>query len=362
MKRAVLCVSNPWDYYDQLQDWSVMTVNPNNTPARQKYLLDHSDWSMKITASGVEYRDGRDHPGEKMLAYTSGTTGDSKFYSFSQTQIDHCVDTICQAYNLNANDRYVGIMPLWHAHGQAFYWATKKAQCETHFISVANLRLMPDYHPTFVTAIPDLLKTIGQLKFDSLRFIRSASSAMPDWLYKDLRERFQIPIIEAFGMTEAYSHCFTNPLHGEQRLGTVGLPSGIEAYIDNGHLLIRGPGVYCQGWIDTGDLAKQDSAGYYQVLGRSVDRINVKGYKFDPVSLEQQLIQLLPEIKECVIFGREKINCLYTGSVTQDQIRLAMRKIHPFCRVSFLNLVDSIPLSPNGKISRTWLKEKFNCQ
>ena len=79
MKRVVLCVPDPWNYYDQLQEWSVMTVNPDNTPARQKYLLDNSDWSMKITPAGVEHRDGGDYANEKLFWYTSGTTGDSKF-------------------------------------------------------------------------------------------------------------------------------------------------------------------------------------------------------------------------------------------------------------------------------------------
>jgi hypothetical protein len=66
MKRVVLCVPDPWNYYDQLQEWSVMTVNPDNTPARQKYLLDNSDWSMKITAVSVKHRDGGDYANEKL--------------------------------------------------------------------------------------------------------------------------------------------------------------------------------------------------------------------------------------------------------------------------------------------------------
>ena len=362
MKRAVLCVPNPWDYYDQLQDWSVMTVNPDNTPARQKYLLDHSDWSMKITATGVEYRNGNNYADERIFAYTSGTTGDSKFYSFSQDQIDHCVDRMIKSYELTANDRYVGVMPLWHAHGQAFYWLTKKIKCETHFTSVAGIRNMPDYHPTFITGVPDVLKTIGQLDFDSLRFIRSASSAMPDWLYKSLVDKFNIPVIEAFGMTEAYSHCFTNPLRGEQRIGTVGLPDGIEAKIENEHLMIRGPSVVNDDWFDTGDLAEQDSAGYYCILGRSVDQLNIKGKKFNPSSLESQLLQQFSDLKECVIFGDHKINCLYVGDCKPNEIQKFLLSIDSHLRLALLQKTDAIPLKYPGKISRPYLKTLFNCQ
>jgi len=363
MKRAVLCVPNPWDYYDQLQDWSIMTVNPESPPARQKYLLDNSDWSIKITVDRVEYRDGNNYENERIFAYTSGTTGDSKFYSFSQDQIDHCIDHMIRSYEITANDRYVGVMPLWHAHGQAFYWLTKKIKCETHFMSVSGLRNMPNYHPTFVTGVPDTLKAMSQLNFNSLRFIRSASSAMPDWLYKNLQQRFGVPVIEAFGMTEAYSHCFTNPLHGEQRIGTVGLPDGIKATIsDEGYLLIQGPSVVRDDWFDTGDLAEQDSAGYYRILGRSVDQLNIKGKKFNPSSLESQLLQHLPEIKQCVIFGDRTLNCLYVGECDPKKIQKFLRSLDLHLRPALLQKTNEIPLKHAGKISRLYLKTMFNCQ
>jgi long-chain acyl-CoA synthetase len=362
MKRAVVCVPDPWNYYSQLADWSIMTLNPDNTPARQNYLLENSDWSMKITQSGVEYRDGQDYPGERIYAYTSGTTGDSKFYSFTQEQVDHCVDTMIRAYNITANDRYVSVMPLWHAHGQAFYWLSKRINCEAHFMSVANLRNMPNYNPTFITGVPDILKAVGQLNFKSLRFIRSASSAMPDWLYKDLGERFQVPIIEAFGMTEAYSHCFTNPFDGEQRMGTVGLPSGVEAKIVDQRLMICGPGVYNKDWIDTGDLAEQDSAGYYRILGRSVDQLNIKGKKFNPVSLESQLLKHIPTLKECAIFGNHELNCLYVGECAPDEIRKFLLGLDKHLKPVLLNKTDEIPLKYPGKVSRDFLKKLFNCK
>jgi len=360
MKRAVVCVSDPWNYYDQLQDWSIMTVNPDNSASRQQYLLDNSDWSMMITTDGIKYRDGGDYPDERIYTYTSGTTGDSKFYSFSQAQVDHCVNSIVQSYELTANDRYVSVMPLWHAHGQAFYWATRQIGCETHFLSMANLRNMSSYRPTFITAVPDVLKIVIQMAFDSLRFVRSASSAMSDGLFQDLQDRFQIPIIEAFGMTEAYSHCFTNPLHGEQRMGTVGLPSGIEARIDNQHLLIRGPGVWTSDWIDTGDLAEQDDHGYYRILGRSVDQLNIKGKKFNPVSLESQLLKHVSTLEQCVVFGNHELNCVYVGDCDPKEIQQFFLGLDRHLRPASLTRVDTIPVPASGKISRSFLRQQFN--
>lgn len=361
MKRAVLCVKNPQDYISQLDDYSIMIVNPDSPPARLEYLLDRSDWSLLITQHKHEFRDGADYDNERLFWYTSGTTGDSKFYSFTQQQLDSKIKTIVDCYDITEKDRYVSVMPLWHAHGQGFYWATKHIGCETHFLSGHQIKELPKLSPTFVTAIPDFLKLVVRLDLSNMRFIRSASSPLSDSLYLGLKEKFKIPIIEAFGMTEALSHCFTNPLYGEQKMGTVGLPSGIEAMIsDNDRLHIRGESVFTDQWFDTGDLARCDEDGYYRILGRSQDRINVRGYKLDPVSIESQLKSKDPNIEECVIFGKEEVNCIFTGPIDKKQVIDYLVDIHPFCRPRWIERFDQIPVPPSGKVSRSWLLKQVS--
>ena len=358
MKRAVICTGDPQKWIPQLQDYSIMIVNPVSTPARKQYLLDRADWSLLIDDQGEHWRDGGSY-NEKVLWYTSGTTGDSKFCSFSQQQLDIMAERICRSYNITANDRYTSIMPLWHAHGQGFYWTAQHAGCETTYLSVKTLKDMPRSSPTFITAIPDILKAIGHLDFDSLRFVRSASAPLPDLLYNKLSKKYQVPIIQAFGMTEALSHCFTNPLHGEQRMGTVGLPDGIEASIVDGRLYIKGPTVVTPDWYDTGDLADQDHAGYYRILGRHKDQINVRGIKVNPASLEQQLLAAVPGVTECAVFGTHSVKCIYVGSATADEIVAFLTKLGSYCRPTLVQLVASIPLSPSGKVSRTFLNSLY---
>jgi len=359
MKRAVLCVLDPQNYIDQLDDYSIMIVNPAASDLRKQYLLAHADWSLKIDAKGFHHRAGGDYGKERLLWYTSGTTGDSKFCSFDQAQLDHMASRICKDYEITANDRYVGIMPLWHAHGQGFYWATKMAQCQTNFISIAEIRTMPTYHPTFVTAVPDVLKLIAQLDVKNLRFVRGASATLEEHLYLSLKQKFACPVIEAFGMTEALSHCFTNPLHGEQRIGTIGLPSGVEARIVDEELFIRGFTVCNSEWYGTGDHADQDEKGYYRILGRVRDQINVKGYKLNPVSIEHQLLKKCPGLESCVIFGRDHVMCIYTGHVPKNQVFEALISIHSACRPWLLEQAECIPVSDSGKISRTWLLKNY---
>lgn len=358
MKRAVLNVKNPQDYINDLKDYSIMIVNPDSTKARLDYLLEKADYSLLITENGLTVRNGSDYGNERVLWYTSGTTGDSKFCSFTQEQIDQQADTICEAYNITQNDRYVSIMPLWHAHGQGLYWATRRVGCETNFVNLKNIKNIAKHSPTFISAIPDYLKVIANFKFQDLRFLRSASAPLSNVLYENLKNKFQVPVIEAFGMTEALSHCFTNPLHGEQRMGTVGLPSGIEARIDNGHLLIQGPCVAFPGWYDTGDLADQDDRGYYQIIGRSKDQINVRGIKINPASLERQLLESVANLGTCVIFGSDTVKCLYTGSCDARDIQKFLTSLGSHCRPSIIEQVNEIPTN-NNKISRTWLNKRY---
>ena len=359
MKRAVLCVENPENYIDQLDDYSIMIVNPNSSQARLNYLLECADYSLLITDTGQTYRDGGDYVNERVLWYTSGTTGDSKFCSFAQDQLDRMAQTICQSYKIDHNDRYVSIMPLWHAHGQGFYWATRLAHCETHFLPIPEIRNITNYNPTFITAVPDVLKVIGQFDFNNLRFVRGASSAFPDELYQNLKQKYSVPVIEAFGMTKAFSHCFTNPLDGEQRVGTVGLPDGINADIVDGQLYIQGPNMFVPGWYNTGDLAEQDSAGYYRILGRSIDQINIKGKKINPSSLERQLLENITGLTECAIFGNTDMRCLYVGNCDPAEIKRFLISLDHQLKLTVLEQVASIPTN-SGKVSRSWLTKNYN--
>jgi len=359
-KRAVICVTDPWKYLDQFSEYSIMLVDPNGPPARKKYLFESSDWSVMLDENGISYRNGGDYPEEFVVMYTSGTTGDSKICGFKKHQVDLVVNRMIQDYNITANDRYASIMPIWHGHGLLFMLATQAAGVEVIHTHIRNIDEIEKFQPTFVTAIPDIAKLFSKIDLKNLRFIRTASQALPDATFHMLHERFRVPVVEAFGMTESCSHCFTNPLHGKQKPGSIGLPSGVEARIDqHQHLWLRGTQAYYPDWFDTGDLATQDDDGYFKILGRSVDRINVRGYKIDPLSIENQLYNRFPELQECAVFGRDWLKCLVVGDVSLDEVKQFLESLGSACRPKFLQLQESIPKNANGKISRFMLDQMF---
>lgn len=359
-KRAVICVTDPWKHLDQFSDHSIMIVDPNGPPARKQYLLDSADWSVMLDDRGISYRDGRDYPEEFMVMYTSGTTGDSRLCGFKKNQVDLVIDRMIKDYELTSNDRYASIMPIWHGHGLLFMLATRTAGVETIHTHIRNTDEIEKFQPTFVTAIPDIAKLFSKLDLKNLRFVRTASQALPDATFHMLHEKFRVPVVEAFGMTESCSHCFTNPLRGKQKPGSIGLPSGIEARIDQQqHLWLRGPQAYYSDWFDTGDLASQDDEGYFKILGRSIDRINVRGYKIDPLSIENHLYNQFPELQECAVFGRDWLKCLVVGDVSLPQVKKFLESLGGACRPRFLESIDVIPKNANGKVSRTLLDQMF---
>jgi long-chain acyl-CoA synthetase len=138
----------------------------------------------------------------------------------------------------------------------------------------------------------------------------------------DVLERFErltgAKIVEGYGMSETSPLTHANPLHGERRIGWVGLPvCDTDARIvdvedpsrrippdEPGELALRGPQVmsgYWQhpeetakvlrdGWLLTGDLAVMSPEGYFQVVGRKKDMINVGGFKVFPDEVDALLV------------------------------------------------------------------------
>jgi len=362
MKRVALCVENPQDYIDKLTEYSIVILNPAANQDRNNYILNNSDWSLLITDHEEKYREGNDYPDEKLLMYTSGTTGDSKFYSFSQQQLDILTANVISTYDLTSNDIFASVMPLWHAYGQTFYWVAKKINCELHHYSVKNWHLSSRCNPTYIATAPVFLRTLVKFDFNNLDFIISAGGTFKNEIeYIELKHKFNSPILESFGMTESMGHCFTNPRHGEHRFNTIGLPFGVDVQIDiDNHLWLKGPACAVPGWLDTGDLADQDEKGYYKLLGRSDDQIRSKEIMLNPGTIEKQLLENIVGLKECAIFGKNSVNCMYVGDCTTESIQKFLISLGSHCKAVKIIKVDSIPLNNSGKVSRSFLNQLIN--
>ena len=190
-------------------------------------------------------------------------------------------------------------MPLFHIHGLvgallASLHAGSCVICAPGFQAPAFHSWLAEVEPTWYTAVPTMHQAVlSRLPADqpargtSLRFIRSSSAPLPPQVYDRLEAAFGVPVIEAYGMTEAAHQVSSNPLPpGIRQRGTVGLAPDLELAVlgedgeistaGAGEVLIRGETVvtgyesdpeanaaaFVRGWFRTGDQGVLDGDGY----------------------------------------------------------------------------------------------------
>jgi long-chain acyl-CoA synthetase len=208
-----------------------------------------------------------------------------------------------------------------------------------------------------------------------------------------LVERFEAltggRLVEGYGLTETSPLTHGNPIHGERRVGTIGLPvPGTDARIVDlatgeplppgqaGELEVRGPQVMLgywnrpaetaevirDGWLRTGDIARMDEDGYFYVVDRRKDMIDASGFKVFPREVEEALL-MHPAVREAVVAG---VPDAYRGETVKAFVVLrpgepaGAEELGAFCRLHHaafkvprkFEFRDELPKSLVGKYLR----------
>jgi long-chain acyl-CoA synthetase len=189
---------------------------------------------------------------------------------------------------------------------------------------------------TIAPLVPALFNAINQFPHVQRRDLSSVkvcvSGSAP--LSVDVQQRFEAltggKICEGFGLTETSPITHINPLQGLRKIGTIGVPiGGTDCRIvdmesgtrdlppgEAGELLIQGPQVMRgywnkpeetanairDGWLYTGDLAVMDQDGYFKIVGRKKEMIDVSGYKVYPDEVDRVLMSH-PAVLEAATIG-----------------------------------------------------------
>lgn len=310
---------------------------------------------------------------------------------------------ISKAYNLGVDDKTMMVMPLYHVAG---FFA-----CLATLYSRGAIILPPRYSPktfwedlteynvTWYTSTPTMYRLILQLPPPKvmpprLRFIRSSASPLPPALFRELESRFQIPVVDAYGITEGASFVASNPLPpGVQLAGSVGIPQA-EISIrnqagaplnagDEGEICIRGEMVMKgylnapdanalafteDGFFRTGDFGYVDANNYVFITGRIKEFINKGGEKISPVELDNIIMQH-PAVAEAAAFAVE--DDIYGQDVglavtLRNGEKFERSKLKRWIRervsahkvpVKIL-MVQELPKSATGKIQRTEISKQ----
>ncbi len=170
------------------------------------------------------------------LLHTSGTTAKPKTVPLTQSMLVQSSESVVDALALTPADRYLSVMPLYHIHGLATFLGAFAAGCAIvvprDFDPVRFWEIVATCTPTWYSSAPTIhqgiLRATAALEKVppcTLRFVRSASAALPVQTIAELERIFGVPVVEFFGMTEATDMICTNPLPpGTRKPGSVGRP------------------------------------------------------------------------------------------------------------------------------------------
>ncbi|WP_158293028.1 MULTISPECIES: AMP-binding protein [Kribbella] len=336
-----------------------------------------------------------------VLLSSSGSTGEPKQVLLSDAQLAYVATAVADSHQLGPADVGYCPLPLYHVNAEVVgLLATLRARgrlvLDRRFSRSRFWATVDAHEATWVNAVPAIVALLaedGTTTEDParIRFVRSASAPLPVPVLRRFEDMHHIPVLESYGMTEAASQITVNPLDGERRPGSVGLPVGGELKVvgddrreqpagEPGTVLIRGPGVIrayatdvgaerfdAEGWLDTGDLGRLDEDGYLWLVGRSGELINRSGEKILPREIEDVLRED-PGVRDAVVVGRPdpvlgEVPVAYVVASTDDPglpDRLAER-----CRAALprdrrpaeLTVVEQLPITGTGKVRRAEVAE-----
>ncbi len=338
-----------------------------------------------------------------LVLHTSGTTSRPKIVPLRQRHLAASARNIASWLQLGPTDRSLNVMPLFHIHGlMAGLLAPLSAGgtvIATPGFDAFKIhgwidRLQPTYYSAVPTMHQMVLDRAREGRATSLRFVRSSSASLPAPVLESLTEQFGVPVIESYGMTEASHQMTSNPLDGEIKPRSVGLPSGVELAIldeagnhlargERGEVAIRGPGVvdgyennpeataaaFTGGWFRTGDEGRLDADGYLFLTGRLKEQINRGGEKVSPLEIDEVLLRH-PAVAQAVAFGvpHDKLGEEVAAAVMlvegtevderelRDHVAASLAAFKVPRQIVF---VDELPLGATGKLQRVGLAERL---
>ncbi len=359
---------------------------------------------LAIDLAAATIGDGTDRRPEAddhaLVLHTSGTTSRPKIVPLRQRSLAQSARNIAASLSLTSADVSLNVMPLFHIHGLmagllAPLSSGGSVVCTPGFDAFKFHGWLERHRPSYYTAVPTMHQMVLARAPESasrgLRFVRSSSASLPQSVLADLVDLFGVPVIEAYGMTEASHQMACNPLPpAPSKPGSVGLPTGIDIAIldrdnralptgERGEVSIRGATVvdgyennpaanetaFTDGWFRTGDEGMFDPDGYLFLTGRLKEQINRGGEKIAPLEIDEVLLRH-PAVGQAVAFAipHDKLGedvgaavVLHTGEqVSERELRDHISQhLAPFKVPKTIVFVEEIPKGATGKVQRIGL-------
>ena len=340
------------------------------------------------------------------LLYSSGTTGQPKGIVLSHDNLLINGETLVNTWGFSSSDRLLHMLPIYHVHGlfvglnTIFLSGASMIWCEG-FNAEEAIENLPDCTvmmgvPTYYTR----LLSNSKLKKEccsNMRLFISGSAPLLKETFDNFQDKTGHTILERYGMTETGMNT-SNPLNGERRAGTVGLPlSGVTVRVvdesgegmatyETGDLQIKGPNVFSgywrmpdksaedftdDGFFNTGDKGTIDSDGYVSIVGREKDMIITGGLNVYPKEIEL-IIDEIHGVKESAVVGvaDSDFGEAVIAVIVSDGSTLNEEKITSICKAQLANFkvpkricfIEDLPRNAMGKIQKNLLRDRFKTE
>jgi len=342
-----------------------------------------------------------------VILYTSGTTGQPKGAELSHSNMVMNALSTRELMKHQNDDIELIVLPLFHSFGQT-------VQMNAGFLSGHTLVLLARFEPgavfqalqdeevTIFCGVPTmywaLLNSPDADKFDlekissTLRLGVSGGASLPVEVIKGVEERFNIPLLEGYGLSETSPVASFGRLDKPRKPGSIGVPIwGVEMRVvdddgkpvpmgERGEIIMRGHNVmkgyynrpdetaeaFKGGWFHTGDVATVDEDGYFYIVDRIKDMIIRGGFNVYPREIEEILITH-PAISLAAVVGvpdeesGEEIKAFVVlkadAQATPDEIiAWSKAQMAAYKYPRFVEIRESLPMNATGKILKKDLR------
>ncbi|MBV8838810.1 MAG: AMP-binding protein, partial [Alphaproteobacteria bacterium] len=339
------------------------------------------------------------------ILYTSGTTGRAKGVLLTVHGMLWIV-AACWApiAGLSERDTVLSPLPLFHSYALNLsvlgVLATGASEYIMERFSTAEaMRLLATGEFTCFPGVPTMFHYLMQgaperAKLPGLRVGISAGAIMPATLNRGFEERFGVPLLDGYGITETSTMVTMNWPTGGRVYGSCGFPvPGLSVRIvdpvsgddvaqgQEGELIVRGPNVMPgylkkpeetakalrKGWYYTGDLARADENNFLTITGRLKELIIRGGQNIAPGEIEEVVNTFAP-VLDCAVVGAPhphlgEVPVLFVVARPKATVETAALLAHCGARLSAykvpqtVHVIKEIPRTGSGKIIRYRLKE-----
>jgi long-chain acyl-CoA synthetase len=338
-----------------------------------------------------------------VIIYTSGTTGKPKGVMLSHGNLLHNVQSCCIVLKAVPDDCFAVILPLFHT-----YMMT--VGIFLPFTSGGAIVLVKSLHPpramlqeifsrraTILPAVPTFYRMLLGAQLPPqipIRIFISGSAPLPMQTLKEFEDKFGVPLIEGYGLSEASPVVSKNPLNGIRKAGSIGIPvANVEMSVqsedgkilgvnETGEICVRGGNVM-QGywnqpeetkkamrgdWLLTGDVGHRDADGYYYITDRKKDMLLVNGINVYPREIEE-VIYHFPGVKEAAVIGVPDARrgeqpvafvAAAEGQTIDDKalLQFIRSKLADYKAPKQIIILPALPKNATGKILKTELRKQ----